>query len=171
MDEGDGNGDRRQGEGKEEEGERRRASSFPGVFIDNGGGWRATTTGRHVTTCRPILTRLPPQQLGGIVDDRGGVLPTRCPPFNFIYPPLLGGFFLASLTTTGAACNPHTTPFNFFFLLPPVGGSFFSMGNEAACNPHAASISFRPPPSFGGGVAYSPPIDQGDPFKKRRGSA
>ena len=96
MDKGDGNGngDRRRGEGEEEEGERRRALLFPGFFVDNGGGWRATMMGRRVVTCRPILTCLPPQQLGGIIDDGGGVLPTRRPPFNFIYPPSLGVFFL-----------------------------------------------------------------------------
>ena len=96
MDEGDGNGngERRRGEGEEEEGERRRLSLFPGVFVDNGGGWRATTTGRRVVTRCPIITRLPPQRLGGIVDDGGGVLPTCRPPFNFIYPPRWGVFFL-----------------------------------------------------------------------------
>ena len=96
MDEGDGNGngDRRRGEGEEEKGERRQASLFPGVFVDNGGGWRATTMGWRVVTCHPILTCLPPQQLGGIIDNRGSVLPTHRPPFNFIYPPHWGVFFL-----------------------------------------------------------------------------
>ena len=32
------------------------------------------------------------------------------------------------------------------------------MGNEAACGLHAASISFRPPPLFGGGLLIHPPL-------------
>ena len=65
MDEGQGNGERRRGEGEEEEGERRRSSLFPGVLVDNGGGWRATTTGAAcVTHIPPHSHSFTPRQQG-----------------------------------------------------------------------------------------------------------
>ena len=108
-----------------------------------------------MVTCRPILTCLPPQRLGGIVDDGGGVLPTRCPPFNFIYPPSVGGFFPASLTTTGAACGLHTAPFYFFFLLPLLGGASFPWATRWRVT-HMPP-PFHPPPSFRRGLLIHPP--------------
>ena len=126
-------------------------------------GWRVVT--RH-----PIITRFTPQQLGGIVDDRGGVLPTRRPPFNFIYPPSLGGFFLASLTTAGAVCGLHAAPFYFFFCSPLLGGASFTWAMRRRVTHTPPQFHFVPPHCLGG-VAYSPPIDRGDPFKQRWGSA
>ena len=42
-----------------------------------------------------------PPSLGGIIDNGGGVSPTRRPPFNFIYPPSLGEFFSCVVNDDG----------------------------------------------------------------------
>ena len=112
-----GNGRPREGTRAGEEGEGNDDDAHrccsPKFLVTTGGG-----------VCSPHTALFPliyPPVIGGIADEGAGVSPTRRPPFNFIYPPRWGVFFLASSTTTGATCGLHAAPILFSFLLPLVG--------------------------------------------------
>ena len=114
-------------------------------------------------------------------------------PFPLIYPPVIGGgsltmgaayhlhaaprltsfkgfFFPASLTTTGAACNPHAAPF-YFFSLPLVGGASFPRATRRRVTHTPPPFHFAPLPYYLGGVAYSPPRRWGGILSHNDGAA
>ena len=112
----------------------------------------------------PYSHSFTPPLLGGSLT-RGPVYHPHAAPRLASFIPLVGGcFFLRHQRRRGRRVDYTLPPFYFLFC-SPLWGSFFPVGEEAACNPHTASISLRPPPSFGRGfLIHSPPLHQENAF-------